>query len=451
MTAMTPTPSAQFVFDEHESTALALDDRDPLREFRAAFELPTHASMARAIPAMGDLAARAPDQPVVYLTGNSLGLMPRAVRALVHDELDDWATLGVEGHLHGRRPWYSYHEAFRAPLARLVGAGEDEVVAMNSLTVNLHVLMATFYRPTGERRRIMIEDTAFPSDTYAVASRVALHGLDPRREVVRLRPRTGEATLRTEDIVEQIRAQHGRLALVLLGGVNYYTGQWLDMPAITRAAHEAGAVCGWDLAHAIGNVPMRLHDWDADFACWCSYKYLNAGPGAVGGAYVHRRHAGDLSLPQLAGWWGNDPATRFAMSPDFTPVPRADRWAMSNPPILSLAPLHASLDLFARAGLDRLRAKSLALTAYASWQLEHLAAERPGAVRVLTPREPDARGCQWSLVLGERPREVYRRLQAAGIVCDFREPDVIRAAPVPLYNSFHDVWRFARALREVLS
>lgn len=448
---MIPMPYDTAAFDEHESTARMLDDRDPLREFRAAFEFPTHASMARAIPAMGDIAGRAPDQAVVYLTGNSLGLMPRAARSLLQDELDDWAALGVEGHLHGRRPWYPYHEAFRPLLAPLVGAGEDEVVAMNSLTVNLHVLMATFYRPSGDRHRIMIEDSAFPSDSYAVASQVALRGFDPREGVVRLRPREGESTLRTEDIVDQIRAQRGRLALVLLGAVNYYTGQWFDMPAITRAAHEAGAVCGWDLAHAVGNVPMRLHDWGVDFACWCSYKYLNAGPGAVGGAFVHRRHAQDRTLPQLAGWWGNDPTTRFAMGPDFSPVPRADRWAMSNPPILSLAPLRASLDQFSKAGMERLRAKSLALTAYASWHLERLAQERAGAVRVLTPSDPEARGCQWSLVLGDRPREVYRRLQAAGIVCDFREPDVVRAAPVPLYNSFHDVWRFARALREVLT
>lgn len=432
---MSPEPHAA----EHD--ARAMDQADTLAPLRAEFLIPP----AAAVREPGSPSAAHDPAPCVYLTGNSLGCQPRAARAMVEQELDDWARLGVEGHLHGRDPWLPYHEQFRDPLARLVGGLEHEVVAMNSLTVNLHVLMSSFYRPTADRFKIMIEDAAFPSDSYAAASQASIHGLDPARALVRLRPRAGEATLRTQDIVEAIEREGNALAVVLLGAVNYLTGQWFDMPEITRAGRRAGAAVGWDLAHAVGNVPMRLHDIGADFAVWCSYKYLNAGPGAVAGAWAHERHCRDASLPQLAGWWGNDPATRFAMGPDFSPVPRADRWAMSNPPILSLAPLKASLALFDRATINALRHKSERLTAF----MDRLIGAWCPSVRRVTPAEADQRGCQLSLLV-PGGRETMRSLLRAGIVVDFREPDVIRAAPAPLYNSFHDVWRFASTLRDVL-
>lgn len=429
-----------------EAGALELDARDPLRQFRAEFAIPDAG-------AVGDPSFKGEPRPSIYLTGNSLGAMPRRVPELLRQELEDWARLGVEGHLTGRDPWLPYHEQFRGPLGRLVGAQEREVVAMNSLTVNLHLLMASFYRPTPERFKIVVEDACFPSDSYAVASQAAFHGFDPGRSVVRLAPRKGEQTLRTEDVVGAI--EHEKPALVMLGGVNYLTGQWFDMPAITAAGHRAGAIVGWDLAHAAGNVPMRLHDWGVDFAAWCSYKYLNAGPGAIAGAFVHERHLGDASRPRLAGWWGHDPATRFRMGPTFAPTPTADAWSLSNPPIFSLTPLKASLDLLDRAGMDRLREKSVALTAYLEALLGDLSGRLRGMGRsgldVLTPRDPGARGCQLSIVVPGASREVQRALLQRGVVCDFREPNVIRAAPVPLYCSFHDVWRFVRALGEVLA
>ena len=427
-----------------EAHAKALDRSDSLAPLREEFHLPPAAEIIRAVG--GGTAATG---PCVYLTGNSLGCQPRAVGGLIQQELDDWARLGVEGHLHGRDPWLPYHEQFRGPLARLAGALEHEVVAMNSLTVNLHLLMASFYRPTRERHAILIEDSAFPSDSYAVQSQADFHartvGFDPARAVIRLKPREGESTLRTADVIEAIERAGTRLALIMLGGVNYLTGQWFEMDQITRAGHAAGAVVGWDLAHAFGNVPLKLHDIGADFAAWCSYKYLNAGPGAIAGAFVHEKHTRGAGspLPQFAGWWGNDPSTRFRMGPEFSPVASADRWALSNPPIFSLTPLKASLALFDRATMPALRAKSLKLTGY----MESLLAAWCPEVSVLTPRDPAQRGCQLSLLLPGDARAGYRRLQQAGVVCDFREPNVVRAAPVPLYNSFHDVWRFVRCLR----
>ncbi|MFN0132810.1 MAG: kynureninase [Phycisphaerales bacterium] len=414
-------------------------------------------------------------EPCVYLTGNSLGLQPKATRVAVEAELDDWARLGVGAHVHGRHPWLPAHEFVREPLARLVGALPHEVVAMNSLTVNLHLLMVSFYRPTAERHRIVIEDSAFPSDSYAVASQAAFHGYDPAEAIVRLRPREGgregEATLRTEDVEAYLEREGRGVALVLLGAVNYLTGQWFEMERITRAARAAGCVVGWDLAHAAGNVPLRLHDWGVDFAAWCSYKYLNSGPGAVAGAFVHERHTRKVTegrrdegtrrsgaaetesrdvvpaMPRFAGWWGNDPATRFRMGPEFVPVASADAWQLSNPPILALAPVRASLEVFDRVGMAALRAKSLKLTAYMESLLEALP---PGRVRVLTPREPGQRGAQLSVVVPGVSRGVEGMLQERGVVVDFREPDVIRAAPVPLYSTFHDVWRLVRELASIL-
>lgn len=421
-----------------QAGARTLDAADPLRGCREWFHIP---------PASAVTGDAGDTRASIYLTGNSLGCQPKSARAAMESELEDWARLGVEAHLHGRHPWLPYHEELRGMAARLVGALPGEVVIMNSLTVNLHLLMVSFYRPTRERYQIMIEDSAFPSDSYAVASQAGWHarsaGFDARAAVVRLRPRAGEVTLRTEDVLAEIERRKGSLALVMLGGVNYLTSQWFDMPAITKAAQAAGAVAGWDLAHAAGNVPLALHDWNVDFAAWCSYKYLNGGPGAVAGAYVHERHGRDAGLPQFAGWWGNDPKTRFVMGPEFAPVATADRWQLSNPPIMAMAPVRASLEIFDRVGMRALREKSVRLTGY----MERLIDAMPGRpVEIVTPKEAGARGCALSLRVNTGAKGMMERLKKAGVICDFREPDVIRAAPVPLYNTYEDVWRFVGAM-----
>ncbi|MBE1535764.1 kynureninase [Actinomadura algeriensis] len=410
-----------------ETEALRLDDADPLPTSRGEFLVP---------PAPGGRYAEA-----AYFAGNSLGLQPAAVAGLLREELDDWARLAVEGHTRARRPWVDYHELLREPAARLVGARPHEVVAMNSLTVNLHLMMASFYRPSGRRTRIVIEDAAFPSDSYAVASQAVHHGLDPARTVVRLKPRDGEEHLRTEDVLAFLEREGDTVALVMLGGVNYLTGQLMDMPAITAAGRAAGAVVGWDLAHAAGNVPLRLHDWDVDFAAWCTYKYLNAGPGAVAGCFVHERHVRDASVPKLSGWWGTEPSVRFRMDPGIAPPASADAWQLSNPPILALAPVLASLEIFDRVGMDALRAKSERLTGYLAARLASA-----GGVRVITPADPAARGAQLSLRVADAGGLVRRLAEAHGVVADAREPDVVRLAPVPLYCTFHDCHRAAEAL-----
>lgn len=433
--------------DRSEAHALALDAADELASFRTKFLLPP--LVAASDP---KAAARAPAtaQRAVYLTGNSLGLQPVAVADAIQQELEDWSLMGVEAHLYGRHPWLPYHEELRASAARLVGALPIEVVCMNSLTVNLHLMMTAFYRPTAQRYKIMIEDTAFPSDSHAVASQAELHGFDPSMAIVRLQPRSGETTLRTEDILARIEQEKDQLAFVMLGAVNYLTGQWFDMPAITAAARKASAICGWDLAHAMGNVPLRLHDIGADFACWCSYKYLNAGPGAIAGVFVHERHVTRSDLKHFAGWWGNDPATRFQMGPHFQPVTSADRFQLSNPPIFSLTPVRISLEIFDEAGIDRLRNKSLRLTGYMEELIEDLNHRRGRpVVNILTPKDPASRGCQLSLIVaggGGDVEAAHHRLGREGVIIDFRRPNVLRAAPVPLYNSFHDVWRFVEAL-----
>jgi len=416
-----------------EDFALHLDADDPLRGYRERFHIPTGPD--------GRLCA--------YLCGNSLGLQPKAARELVERELDAWATLGVEGHFKEEAAWYSYHELFRDSGARLVGARPGEVVMMNSLTVNLHLMMATFYRPAGARTKLLIEEPSFPSDLYAVTSQVRHHGLDPTGHLLTVSPRPGEHLLREEDIESLLAARGHEVALVLFNAVNFLTGQFLGVERLTRAAHAQGCIIGWDLAHAAGNVMLSLHDWDIDFAAWCSYKYLNAGPGAVAGCFVHEKHGANLSLPRLAGWWGNDPATRFRMQQERAFVPRAgaDGWQVSNPPILALAPLRASLELFGEAGMSALRARSERLTGYLEFLLDRLP---PGQFEVITPRDPARRGCQLSLLVHDRPREVLANLEREGVVCDFREPNVLRVAPVPLYNTFHDVWRFADALRRAL-
>jgi kynureninase len=427
------TPAALRLDADGRAAARAMDAMDPMHRMRERFLVPP-----------------GPDgRPTAYFTGNSLGLQPQRVRELVNQELDDWARHGVEGHFRGRRPWYTYHEQVRDPLARLVGARPHEVVAMNSLTVNLHLMMMSFYRPEGSRRKILMEHPAFPSDTYAVKSHLGARGLDPAADLITVGPRTGEEGPRDADIIEAIREAGDELALVMLGGVNFFTGQVLDMPAITAAAHAAGAMCGWDLAHGAGNVPLHLHDWDADFACWCSYKYLNGGPGAVSAAFVHERHGRNTDLPRFAGWWGNDPDKRFLMhlQPEFHARADADGWQLSNPPILGLTPLIASLELFDEVGIDRLRGRSLRLTPYLRSLLEtSAAASGIDWFEIITPAEPARHGCQLSILLKDRPKERFAALERAGVVVDFREPNVIRAAPAPLYNGYEDCWRLAAAL-----
>jgi kynureninase len=387
---------------------------------------------------------------LAYFAGNSLGLMPLAARQAVAEELDAWAALGVEGHFDGARPWLPYHELLRGPAARLVGAQPAETVAMNTLTVNLHVLMATFYRPTPDRYRIVIEESAFPSDAYAVASQAALHGLSPDDAILRLASREGEHVLRTEDVVDRLRRDGERVALVLLGAVNYLTGELMDVAAVTEAGHDAGATVGWDLAHAAGNVPLALHDWNVDFAAWCSYKYLNAGPGAVAGCFVHGRHCDDPSLTRLAGWWGHDPSTRFAMPRDFVPQAGAAGWQQSNPPILALAPVRVSLDLFDAVGLPALRARSIRLTGYLEGLLDE--AVEAGIAGLLTPRDPERRGCQLSVAVGADATAVARQLRHEhGVIADVREPGVLRFAPTPLYSTYEDCWRGVDGLVKVLA
>ncbi|MEZ4457258.1 MAG: kynureninase [Gemmatimonadales bacterium] len=412
--------------------ARAQDAADALGPLRSEFEFPPADSAG----------------PLVYLCGNSLGLMPRRVRPLLQQELDDWARFAVEGHHEAATPWYSYHENFRESGARLVGARPGEVVMMNALTVNLHLLMVSFYRPSGRRRKVLIEEAAFPSDTYAVASHLAARGIDPDDSVVVARPEPGSHCLDTAALEARIAGLGDELALVLLPGVQYYTGQRLDVARITNAAHAVGAMAGFDLAHAAGNVPLELHDWNVDFAAWCSYKYLNAGPGAVGGCFVHARH-GDAGLPRFAGWWGNDPDTRFRLhlNERFVPRPGADGWQISNPPVFAMTPLLASIGQFDRIGMAALRAKSERLTGYLEYLIDRIPA---GRVEQITPRDPAARGCQLSLLVRGQGREAFDRVRARGILPDFRQPDVIRMAPVPLYNSFEDVWRAGTALAEAL-
>ncbi|WP_372166286.1 kynureninase [Xanthomonas axonopodis] len=404
--------------------AAALDAADPLRGLRDAFVFPQHG-----------------DDDQTYFVGNSLGLQPRAARAMVDEVLDRWGALAVEGHFTGPTQWLTYHQLVRDGLARVVGAQPGEVVAMNTLSVNLHLMMASFYRPTAERGAILIEAGAFPSDRHAVESQLRLHGLDPATHLIEVDADEPNGTVSMTAIAEAI-AQHGpRLALVLWPGIQYRTGQAFDLAEIVRLARAQGAAVGFDLAHAVGNLPLTLHDDGVDFAVWCHYKYLNAGPGAVGGCFVHARHA-NSDLPRMAGWWGHEQQTRFRMDPQFVPSPGAEGWQLSNPPVLALAPLRASLALFDQAGMAALRAKSEQLTGHLE-QLIH--ARAPQALQIVTPAEPARRGCQLSLrVAGGRARgrALFEHLHAAGVLGDWREPDVIRIAPVPLYNRFSDLHTF---------
>jgi kynureninase len=412
-----------------------LDARDPLASWRSRFALPRDER----------------GRELIYLCGHSLGLAPVAARSRLLEELEDWERLGVLGHEHARRSWIGYAERLSSGLAHVTGAEPSEVVAMNSLTVNLHLLLASFYRPTADRHRILIESEAFSSDRYALVSQIRWHGYDPATTLIEVAPRAGEELLRYEDIAARIEAEGSRLALVLWPGVQYRTGQAFEPAELVRRARHVGASIGFDLAHAIGNLPLSLHDSDADFAVWCSYKYLNGGPGAIGGAFVHERHARDARLPRLAGWWGSNPATRFRMGENFELSAGAAGWQVSNPPVLSSAPLYESLQMFGSAGIAALRAKSLQLTEFLHEALLSLCGEH---IAVITGKDPQQRGCQLSVRVradSARARRVYAALERRGVVVDWREPDTIRMAPAPFYNSFLDAWRAAEELAGALA
>ncbi|MGF3056555.1 kynureninase [Microbacterium sp. YY-01] len=418
-----------------ERDARDRDAADPLSSLRTRFAIP---------PADGG-----DNDESAYLAGNSLGLLSVDVRAIIDEELSAWSRWGVEGHSDAPRPWVRYHEHLREASARLVGALPHEVVVMNSLTVNLHLMLVSFYRPAGDRTAIVIEDSAFPSDSYAARSQAALHGLDPDAAVIRLRPRDGEDVLRTEDIEQFLRDEGHRVAVMMLGGVNYYTGEVVDIARVTAAGHAAGAIVGWDLAHAAGNIPLQLHEWGVDWAAWCTYKYMNAGPGAVAGCFVHERHVADRTIPRFEGWWSSNVETRFQMGPTVDPVASADAWQLSNPPILAMAPVLASLRMFDSVGITALRERSLRLSEYLMDQLDTVLQGR--ASHIITPREQERHGSQVSVRLGADAADVTNKLRwEHGVIGDARMPDVIRLAPVPLYNSFHDCWRAARALGSVL-
>jgi kynureninase len=412
-------------FQATQDFAVMMDARDPLASYRERFSFPKAADG-------GDC---------IYLCGDSLGLQPKAASKYVEQELEDWARLGVEGHVRAQHPWIPYHRLLAEQTATLVGAKSQEVVVMNSLTVNLHLMMVSFYRPTAKRHKILVERGAFPSDQYAVKSQIKFHGLDPASSLLELTPRSGESCIRDEDVASLIDREGDSIALILLGGVNYATGQAFDMPAITRAGHEKGCTVGFDLAHAAGNVPLKLHDWGPDFAVWCSYKYLNGGPGCVGGCFVHERHACNLELPRLAGWWGHHEKTRFAMGPDFQPMAGAEGWQLSNPPILALAPLRASMEIFHSAGMESLRTKSVSLTGYLEFLLDQ---HKSPEFCIVTPRETERRGAQISIRVPHNGQTLCQKLASAGVVGDWREPEMFRVAPVPLYNSFKDVYEFVQ-------
>ncbi len=419
------------MFQSSLEFARAQDATDTLRSYRNEFFFPEHNG-----------------HDAIYFCGNSLGLQPRNVSKYIQQELDDWAKFGVEGHFQAKNPWFSYHHFFTERLAALVGAQKDEVVVMNTLSVNVHLLMASFYRPSGKRTKIIMEAGAFPSDMYIVETQVRMHGLDPKEHIIEVAPRPGAYLIEDQDILDTIHATGDSLALVIWGGVNYYTGQYFDLRAITAAAHEVGAYAGFDLAHAAGNLPLELHNWDVDFAAWCSYKYLNSGPGAAGGVFVHERHGNNPSLLRLAGWWGNDEKTRFRMEKGFIPQQGAASWQMSNAPVFNMVAQLASLDIFSRAGLTALRSKSLTLTAYLHFLLMSLP---EGKFEVITPAAPEKRGAQLSLLFNVKGREVFKALSEKGIIADWREPNVIRIAPAPLYNSFEDCYRFYEVLKSVLN
>ena len=423
---------------DYESTlefAQAQDTADPLRGYRDRYLFP-------------DLGT----PEMAYFSGHSLGLQPRTARAAIELELDDWARFGVDGHFDATNPWYSYHETLTPALAELVGAKESEVVCLNSLTTNLHLQFVSFYRPTRDRFKIISEAKMFPSDRYLLETQARFHGFDPDEAIVEVGPRDGEWMIREEDILAAITAHSDELALIFFGGVNYITGQLFNMKRLTEAAHSVGAVAGFDLAHAAGNVPLELHDWNVDFAAWCTYKYLNSSPGNVGAIFVHERYGKRFDLPRFGGWWGHDKSTRFQMKSGFQPMEGAEGWQVSNVPVLGLSVMKASLDIFSEVGMQALREKSLKLTGYLEFVVDQLAAEFPDArISIITPRDPQQRGAQISVDIAGRERRLFDDMIAEGVIADFREPCIIRIAPVPLYTSFEDVYTFGKVMRRLLS
>lgn len=407
--------------------ARQLDEKDSLRKCRNEFHIPKNNG-----------------KPVIYFCGNSLGLQPKSTKKYIQEELEDWAKFGVEGHFHAQRPWFGYHHFLTKGVCEIVGAKKSEVVVMNNLTVNLHLLMVSFYQPKGKKIKIIMEAGAFPSDQYAIESHVKARGLDPAKVVVEISPRPDEYILRKEDILNKIKEIGSELALVLMGGVNYYTGQFYPLEEITSAAHQEGAIAGFDLAHAAGNIPLNLHDWNVDFAVWCSYKYLNSGPGGTSGVFIHEKHVADATLPRFAGWWGYDEKKRFKMEKGFIPTPTAEGWQLSNAQILPMAAHLASLKIFQKAGgMTKLRKKSVKLTGF----LIELLSEQSQNLRIITPIEPEARGCQIS-VKAQNGKKLFQFLAKKNFIVDWREPDVIRISPVPLYNSFIEIAKLARAINQ---
>jgi kynureninase len=408
------------------------DEKDPLKSFRDQFYIPILHG-----------------KDCIYFNGNSLGLQPKTAQDLVLDEMENWANYGVEGHFYGRNPWTNFHEVFSKLLQPIVGALPEEIVVMNQLTVNLHLLLTTFYQPDNNRYKIICEHGAFSSDLYAIDSQLQLHGLDPGKALIEVKPREGEYSIRNEDIISAIKENADELALVIIGGVNYFTGQFFDLPSITAAAHEAGAPCGFDLAHAVGNVQLHLHDWEVDFACWCSYKYLNSGPGAVAGAFIHHRYAQDKSLPRLAGWWGTDKHERFQFKRKFNAMPTAEGWQLSNANILSMAAHKAALDIFEEAGVENIIKKGKKLSAYLLFilnEVNNFFSKK--IVEILTPQNENEHGCQVSISLPEKGKDFFNSLSQNGIIADWRGSEVIRIAPVPLYNTFEEVFLFGKVLKE---
>jgi kynureninase len=417
-------------FENNKEFAKQLDSQDKLNKYRDEFIFP-----------------KVNDKKVIYFTGNSLGLQPKRTKAYVDEVMKDWADLAVEGHFYAEKPWWDYHERFAEPLGKIVGALPSEVTVMNTLTVNLHLLMVSFYRPTKKRYKIICEEKAFPSDQYMFQSQVHFHGYKTEDAIVEIKRRDGEHNIRLEDVLAKIKEVGDELALVLIGGVNYYTGQVFDMKTITAAGHEAGAVVGWYLAHAAGNIKLDLHDWDVDFAAWCSYKYMNSGPGNASGCFVHEKHHNNLELPRFAGWWGHNKERRFKMEPTFDPVQGADGWQISNLPVLSLAPYLASVAMFDEIGMDALIEKRDKITCYLEFILQEIDKEVDSSFEIITPTDPAERGCQLSVLLHGEGRSLFDYLMKSGVITDWREPNVIRLAPVPLYCSFEDMYDFGQILK----
>lgn len=413
------------------------DEQDELKDYRNKFHIPVING-----------------KETIYFTGNSLGLQPKSTKDYINIELEDWAKWGVEGHFHGRNPWFAYHEMFSEPIAKIVGALPKEVVVMNNLTVNLNLLLVSFYRPTPQRYKILCEAKAFPSDQYALEMQVKSAGLNPNEAIIEISPRKGERTIRHQDIISAIEEAGDTLACVMIGGVNYFTGQVFDMKAITAAAHKVGANCGFDLAHGAGNIELKLHDWDVDFACWCSYKYLNSGPGGVSGAFIHERHCNNTELPRFAGWWGHDKKTRFLMEKGFQPMKSAEAWQMSNAPVLTMAAHKASVDIFEEVGMEKLLKKQKALSGYLEFIVDDINASLTNtdkSLEIITPRNWKERGCQVSVIAHGFGKDLFNQLTNEGVISDWREPNAIRMAPVPLYNSFEDVYRFGEILKNALN